>query len=397
VSSAALTDLVAERAAERAAGGVEFFEAEAGSLARCCRGLASQFARGGRLLAAATGGAASSDAEHVAVEFVHPVIVGKRALPALALRGANGPLADQVRALARPEDVVMAFDDAGGAEADAAVAVARELGALTVGFGAAAAEWSYDPGGPDPFARQEVAETAYHVLWELVHVFLEHAEKTGEDGGPAAFLYPFLGEQGAGGDPEVLEDVRRSVLAKAREVADLRARTLAAQRGELGAAATAIAARLDAGGRVLAFGNGGSATDAADMVADLRSPPPLRDGVPLRRRRAIDLSAEPAVLTAIANDVGAREMFRRQLIAHGEPDDVAVAISTSGDSENLCAALAEARSRGLATLALVGSGGGRIAAEGLADHLLIVDSDYIPRIQEAQASLLHVLRELIDR
>ena len=111
---------------------------------------------------------------------------------------------------------------------------------------------------------------------------------------------------------------------------------------------------------MLALGNGGSATDATDLVADLE-----RAGRP-----AIDLTGDPAILTAIANDVGVEAIFARQVIAYGRPGDALVALSTSGGSANVIAALAEARRRGLATIAFVGYDGGRIAAEGLADHVV---------------------------
>jgi D-sedoheptulose 7-phosphate isomerase len=105
---------------------------------------------------------------------------------------------------------------------------------------------------------------------------------------------------------------------------------------------------------------------------------------------------EPAILSAIANDVGTEVVFLRQLIAHAEPDDVAVAISTSGGSRNVVAALAEARKRRLLTVALLGYDGGEIRRQALADHCIVVGSDYIPRIQEVQASIYHLMRELLD-
>jgi D-sedoheptulose 7-phosphate isomerase len=117
------------------------------------------------------------------------------------------------------------------------------------------------------------------------------------------------------------------------------------------------------------------------------APPPGVTPIP-----AISLAAEPATLTAIANDIGGEAMFTRQLIAHGQPADVAVGISTSGSSANILAALAEARRRGLLTVGIVGYDGGKIVHERLADHAVVVRSDYIPRIQEAQASVYHVLR-----
>jgi D-sedoheptulose 7-phosphate isomerase len=111
---------------------------------------------------------------------------------------------------------------------------------------------------------------------------------------------------------------------------------------------------------------------------------------------AISLSLEPANITALANDVGTEVIFLRQLIAQARPEDVAIGISTSGGSRNIVMALEEARRRGLLTVALLGYDGGEIARRGLADHPLIVASDYIPRIQEVQASMYHVMRDLLE-
>jgi D-sedoheptulose 7-phosphate isomerase len=113
-------------------------------------------------------------------------------------------------------------------------------------------------------------------------------------------------------------------------------------------------------------------------------------------RAAIDLTEDPAILTAIANDVGEESIFSRQIIAHGREEDALLAFSTSGGSRNVLAALAEARRRGLVSVALVGYDGGRIASEALADHVIVTRSEHIPRIQEAQASAWHVLRELLE-
>jgi D-sedoheptulose 7-phosphate isomerase len=89
-------------------------------------------------------------------------------------------------------------------------------------------------------------------------------------------------------------------------------------------------------------------------------------------------------------------MFQRQVIAYGREGDALLALSTSGNSENVIEALVEARRRGLVTVAMVGYDGGRVAAEGLAEHVIVTRSEHIPRIQEAQASAYHVLRELME-
>ncbi|HXE45881.1 MAG TPA: SIS domain-containing protein [Conexibacter sp.] len=385
--------------AERLRASGAFYEVEAGRLARCCHAMAERFARGGRLVAFGASPAARSDVRHIAVEFVHPVIVGKRALPALGLAGEGGSLGRQVELAVEEEDVAVAFG--GGEEVADALGLAAERGCLTLAFDGGAtgpAEWAFAPASADPLVRQEVCETAYHVLWELVHVFFEHrgllagrSERRVHDGGASSFLYPFLAESEHDLDA-VLADVRRSALAKAREVGELRTQTLTENRDALLAAAAALRAALDGGGRVLALGNGGSATDAMDLVADLRFPPDPR----WPPRRALDLTEDAAILTAIANDVGVEAIFARQTIAHGRTGDCLLALSTSGGSANVIAALAEARRRGLQTIALVGYDGGRVAAERLADHVIVTRSEHIPRIQEAQASACHALRALIE-
>ena len=336
-----------------------YFAAEAGLLAELCRTLAE---RGGRLLAVGGSPQAWSDARHVAVEFVHPVIVGKRALPALAVEPAA------VELLRRADDMVISF----------------EPFAIDVGE-----SWELEPAEDDPFIRQELAETAYHCLWELVHVFFEHRGSSTSGAGASGFLYPFLGA-GDGDLTAVVDDVRASVELKAAEVAELRERTLVGSREELVGAAATIRRALDGDGTLFAFGNGGSATDAMDLVADFRASPQGWTS-----RRALDLTDDPAILTALANDIGPCSLFSRQLIAFGQPGDVALALSTSGGSANIVEALAEARRRGLATIALVGYDGGRIAAEGLADHVIVTPAEHVPRIQEAQASAYHVFRELV--
>ena len=389
--SGAATGRVEALLAERTEANHRFFAAEADRIARLCHRMAERFARGGRLVALGASPAARSDARHVAVEFVHPVIVGKRALPAVGLAGEGGPLAAQVALLVSPEDIVLAFE--ADEEARAALAAASERGCLAVCL---PLEWA--PPTTDPFIRQELTETLYHLLWELVHVFFEHrgllegreARKV-HDAGASSFLYPFLGEQET--DLEaVIADVAASVTMKADEIGALREQTLLEGREVLHAAAAELRARLDAGGTLLALGNGGSATDAMDVVADFRAPP--REAWP--PRRALDLTEDPAIITALANDIGTDAIFSRQVIAYGGPGDALIALSTSGNSASVIAALIEARRRGLATIAMVGYGGGKVAADGLADHVIVSRSEHIPRIQEAQASAYHVLRELVE-
>jgi D-sedoheptulose 7-phosphate isomerase len=363
-----------------------FFRTEAPRLAEACREMSRRFLAGGRLLAFGNGSAAT-DAQHVSVEFVHPVIVGKRALPAQDL----GPdFARHLAVVLRPEDMVMGFafpkrDDA----VERALVAARERGALTFALAGEAGDYPFALPDDDPFVCQEVFEVLYHMLWETVHVYFEHREQ-GHDVGASSFLYPMLGkgEQRLEG---VLQEVQGSMLQKMDEVNGMRAVVAQTEAGAISEIAAMVAERLERGGKVIAFGNGGSATDANDLAADCTVPPP--GFIPLP---ALSLAAEPANVTAIANDIGTEAIFTRQLIAHARPEDVAVGISTSGGSANILSALAEARKRGLLTIGIVGYDGGRIVSERLAHHAVVVRSDYIPRIQEVQASVYHVLRGLVD-
>ena len=390
-----LDSLLAERTESNRA----FFEARSEDVAHCCHRMAERFARGGRLISLGFSAAARSDVRHVAVEFVHPVIVGKRALPAIGLSREGGPLTTQVELIAQPEDIAIAFgtDEPDAAETTEALSVARERGCQTIAFSPCGAEWEFEPPSDDPFIRQELSETLYHVLWELVHVFFEHrglleGREAGpvHDTGASSFLYPFLSEGETGLD-EVIEDVRSNVVMKAEEVGELRERTIEGSRAVLLEAAAELRSIFDRGGTALVFGTGGSATDSMDLVADLRSAPQGWPG-----RAAIDLTEDPSIITAIANDIGVEAIFLRQVIAYGREGDAAIAISTSGNSVNLIEALGEARRRKLVTLAFVGYDGGRVADESLADHVVVTPSQHIPRIQEAQASAYHALRELIE-
>lgn len=382
---------------DRSEANAQFFTAEAQRLARLCHKMAERFAREGRLVAFGATPADRSDARHVAVEFVHPVIVGKSALPALGIAGEGGSVAAQVALEAEGEDIAMGFGE--HPDTFAALAAARARGCLTIAYApGSGAEWEFDLSGvADPFIRQEIIETLYHLLWELVHIFLDHrgllegrAAKPVHDPGASSFLYPFLTQQEHNLD-DILEDVRKSMLLKADEVVALRAQSLTEGCDTLLTAARVLRERLDAGGRLLAIGNGGSATDAMDVVADFHTP--LYGGPP---RRALDLTEDTGIITAVANDIGTDEIFQRQVIAYGREGDVLIALSTSGNSLSILEALREARRRKLVTIACVGYDGGNVLASNLADHIIVTRSQNIPRIQEAQASIYHVLRELVE-
>jgi D-sedoheptulose 7-phosphate isomerase len=381
-----LASQIEERLLERNQLFEQFFTREASRLAEACREMSERFLRGGRLLAFGRGPYAT-DAQHVSVEFVHPVIVGKRALPALDLSVLFGPW---IEAILRPQDIVMGFGPPeGDPEVWATLRQAQGRGAMT--FALPGGEGSYAVGAAtnDPFLHQEMIEILYHTLWETVHVFFERRE-LGHDVGASGFLYPFLGTEKQGTEGVVAE-VAASILMKVQDDAKLRAQVAREEAEQIGNTTLAIHERLRRGGKLILFGNGGSATDANDFAIDCVLPPAGYQSVP-----AVSLSLEPANITAVANDIGTDAIFLRQLIAQARPEDVAVGISTSGGSRNIVMALEEARKRGLLTVALLGYDGGEIKRKRLADFPVVVNCDYIPRIQEVQASIYHVMREALE-
>ncbi len=381
-----LTTQIEERLLTRNGTIEGFFAREARRLAEACREMSERFLQGGRLLAFGRG-AYATDAQHVSVEFVHPVIVGKRALPALDLSMAFEPW---LHAILRPEDIVMAFGPPeGDPEVLAVLAWARSRSAMTFALPGPEGSYALHPATADPFIHQEMIEILYHTLWETVHVFLEHRE-LGQDVGQAEFLYPFLGQRKQE-TTDILEDVAASILMKAHDDTLLRTQLASEQAEQIGNATRAMHQRLSRGGKLILFGNGGSATDANDWALDCVMPPSGYRSIP-----AVSLSMEPANITALANDIGTEVIFLRQLIAQARLEDVAIGISTSGGSRNIVMALEEARKRGLLTVALLGYDGGEIYRRALTDFPIIVRSDYIPRIQEVQASAYHVMREALE-
>lgn len=195
-SRARLRDVARRRFDQSVEVPTRFFEAAADTVSRACLEMARRFQRGGRLLVFGEG-AEATDAQHVSVEFVHPVLVGKRALPAIALindvaaltgTGRAGSFDDvfarSLEILGREQDIALGITRDGEGEAVLRALVrARELGLLTLGLtggtggrlqSTGAAEFVFVVPSDDPLVIQEVHETLYHVLWELVHVFFEH-------------------------------------------------------------------------------------------------------------------------------------------------------------------------------------------------------------------------------
>lgn len=207
---------------------------------------------------------------------------------------------------------------------------------------------------------------------------------------PTGFLYPFIEAEERDGSA-LVADLTHSARSKMDESRALRAATLERCREALETAAAAMASCFAHGARVLAFGNGGSATDAAGTVDLFRRPP---YGRPLP---ALSLVEDQAVLTALANDVGFDLVFSRQIIAHGQAGDIAVGFSTSGDSVNLLRAFEEASRRGLVTVGLCGYEGAAMAVSDAVHHCLVVRSESVHRIQETQDALMLELWSAVQR
>lgn len=384
--SSALAAQIEERLLTRNRVMEEYFSREALRLAAACRKMSERFLKGGRLLAFGRGPYAT-DAQHVSVEFVHPVIVGKRALPALDL---SLSFRAWMEAILQPEDMVMGFGPPeGDPEISEALAFARARGAMTFALPGTNASFTLGAASHDAFIHQELIEILYHTLWETVHVFFEHRE-LGHDVGESEFLYPFLGQQKQE-TGDIIAQVAASIQMKVRDDGLLREQVAREQSEQISNATHAIHERLQRGGKLIMFGNGGSATDANDWALDCVQPPKGVQPV-----AAVSLAMEPANITAVANDVGTEVIFLRQLIAQARPNDVAIGISTSGGSRNIIMALEEARKRNLLTVALLGCDGGEIQRRGVAEFPIVVRCDYIPRIQEVQASIYHVMREMFE-
>jgi D-sedoheptulose 7-phosphate isomerase len=213
---------------------------------------------------------------------------------------------------------------------------------------------------------------------------------TATSGNTAAMqsLYPFL-YAGQSDLVAVMEEVRRSTVAKTIEIAGLRREVCARDAARLRACAADMAGRFSAAGRLLAFGNGGSSTDAQEMATLFMHP-----GNGMRALPSFCLSNDTAVVTALCNDIGVDVVFSRQVAAFGRPADVAVALSTSGNSENLLRGLAEAGRRGMLTVGIAGYDGGQMAELDGLDYLFVAPSASVHRIQEAQTTIYHALWEL---
>jgi D-sedoheptulose 7-phosphate isomerase len=207
---------------------------------------------------------------------------------------------------------------------------------------------------------------------------------------PTSFLYPFI-ESEERDASVLLAALADSAEKKMHESRALRTASLERCADVLARAGAAMASRFGRGGRLFTFGNGGSATDA-EGTAQLFRHPPTGHALP-----ALSLVEDRAVLTALANDVGYELVFSRQIIAHAQPGDIAVGFSTSGDSANMLRAFEEAARRGLLTVGLCGYERAAMARSDAVQHCLVVPSESVHRIQEAQDALMLELWSVVQR
>ena len=215
---------------------------------------------------------------------------------------------------------------------------------------------------------------------------MRQADRPGADAMES--LYPFLYSDQADLSA-VLEQVRASTVAKVQEIGELRDAVCARDGTRMAGCAQQMAARFGTGGRLFAFGNGGSATDAQQLATLFLNP-----GGGLRPLPALALANDTSVVTALCNDIGVEVVFARQLAAFGGRNDIAVGLSTSGNSGNLLRAFDEASRRGMLTVGLAGYDGGKMAELDSIDHLFVAPSASVHRIQEAQTTIYQVLWEL---
>ena len=449
-------------------------ELVAGALAGGALALARRFAAGSTMWCIAPQWPAHG--RHIAVEFVHPVVVGKRALAAVNVEAPDPSGA--LRLLARPGDVLLAVSTADESSVNDVMRRSEAWGMTRFWLGAGPAPppsgsaehviW-IESADPAIAARSGDMVLLYHLLWELTHVVFEHpglleqpsectddvcitcsdegvvaevriihdetsvevvaagrtetidaslvepvepgdlvlvhagvalttltrrirlfSERRTVSGEATGFLYPFIDSEERD-SLGLVADLAASARSKIADSRELRAATIEQCDSEILQVTDSMSERFCRGGRLFAFGNGGSATDAEGIV-ELFGDPPWGRALP-----AMSLVDDLAVITALANDVGFDLVFSRQIMAFSRPDDIAIGFSTSGDSPNVLKALGEARTRRLLTVGLAGYEGGAMAASDAVDHCFVVRSESVHRIQEAQNSIVLRLWESVQR
>ncbi len=323
--------------------------------------LADVFRTGGRLLVTAPG--RDDHAQHVAVEFVHPVIAGKPALPAIACDPAA------LSNVFNPGDAVLLLATS-----------PKELETVNsqIPFGARVFE---------VVADESTLVQRYHILWEAVHLCLEYSGSSGMEQTDAVskMLYPFLTSKAVStdelhNDKDVVTAIHSSTMAKIEQAKELAVRTMSTHEEHVKRVAELIVT-ASTHGTIYTIGNGGSSCDAARLVRLLGG-----GGV-----RSVCLPANYATLSALANDIGVERIFARMIDGIASSGDVLIAFSTSGASKNLLNGFEAAKKKGLHTVGFAGYGGGQFVSTGTVDHVLAVDSDSVHRIQEVQGALIDAI------
>ena len=203
-------------------------------------------------------------------------------------------------------------------------------------------------------------------------------------------LYPFLHgtrQDAARMDEALLESVQQ----KAQHSIEVKQQFFSANTAQIVTVARALAQVYEQGGKLFTMGNGGSSCDASHIAVEFLHP--VTAGRPALC--AVNLTADTAMMTAVANDVGFAHIFVRQLIAQARRGDALIGISTSGNSDNLMTAFAKAKEMGLVTIGLAGGDGGKMKQSQLVDHCLLVPSDSIHRVQECHVAIYHILWDLV--
>lgn len=180
------------------------------------------------------------------------------------------------------------------------------------------------------------------------------------------------------------------ITASIRESIAVKEAVLKSLTAQIGSAAHMITASVKSTGKVLVFGNGGSAADSQHIAAELVG----RFKKERKAIAAISLTTDTSILTALGNDYGYQSIFSRQVEAIGRPGDVAFGISTSGNSPNVIAALEKARSIGMKTIGMTGKGGGKMSK--CCDVLIAIPSDDTPRVQESHIMIAHIICDLVE-
>ena len=209
--------------------------------------------------------------------------------------------------------------------------------------------------------------------------------------GALGSLYPHLAPRAAPDDGRLDAALHEATLAKCRDSVEVKSRFFADHAARLLRAAHLLADSYRGGGRLYTMGNGGSSCDAAHIAVEFLHP--VTAGRPALA--AVNLTADVAMLSAVANDVGFAHVFVRQIVAHARAGDALFGISTSGNSENLLAGFAKARELGLTTIGFTGGDGGAMKTAGTVDHCLVVPSASVHRIQETHVAAYHILWDLV--